>query len=281
MTYEDGIAGGPGAGCRPGAVRVPSGPAAHPYPCRRRALDVTQPRADLPQEAGQHRAARGSQPQATIGAVASQLHRAGRSLGPVGIAAIIAAVLVTFGVAAVVVPALLASGPATKPPPPAGALPAVSAPGDTPTPDASPTGGPTASAPTTRLPRLNVGRAEEMVVQLVNNEREKASCDRVRNDDRLHDAARAHSADMAEHNKMTHTGTDRSSPAERMRDAGYRDPLGENIAAGYQTPQDVMDGWMHNRGHRENILNCHATAIGVGLAYARDGTPYWTQDFGR
>ena len=58
-------------------------------------------------------------------------------------------------------------------------------------------------------------------------------------------------------------------------------PLSENIAKGFRTPQQVMDGWMRSKEHKANILNCNAKAIGVGLAVTKDGTAYWTQDFGR
>jgi uncharacterized protein YkwD len=238
-----------------------------PLISRRRTLDVTQPWSDEPPEA------RPPEPRHS--------HRSSDRLGPVGIAAIIAAVLVTLGIAAVVIPALLAGSPAPSNPPPAGGLPAgtVTVPSDQPSTD--PTTGPTASAGPTRTAKLNIGRAEDAVIALVNDEREKARCGKVRNDGRLHDVARSHSEDMAEHNKLSHTGSDRSSPMDRMRDAGYRNPLAENVASGYATPQEVVAAWMASRGHRENMLNCNAKAIGVGLAYARNGTSYWTQDFGR
>ena len=45
---------------------------------------------------------------------------------------------------------------------------------------------------------------------------------------------------------------------------------------GYPDAASVMDGWMNSPGHRANILSGNVTEIGVGLAYAADGTPYWT-----
>jgi uncharacterized protein YkwD len=245
------------------AARSPPSP-------RRRTLDPTQPTQPWADEP--------APPDASAGR-----HRAlgiGR-LGPIGLAAVVAAVLVMFGIGAIVVPALLSGGSSTAPPPAAAGPDGAEGGGESATPTVEPTTGPTASPRPTRTPKVNIGRYEDMVVDLVNDERQKAGCDRVRNDDNLHDAARAHSTDMAEHDFFSHTGSDRSSPQERMRDAGYRNPLAENIAAGYSTPQDVMDAMMRDRGHRELILNCHAKAIGVGLAFKRDGTAYWTQDFGR
>ena len=40
--------------------------------------------------------------------------------------------------------------------------------------------------------------------------------------------------------------------------------LGENIAAGYRTPQAVVEGWMGSEGHRANILTADFTHLGVG-----------------
>jgi uncharacterized protein YkwD len=37
---------------------------------------------------------------------------------------------------------------------------------------------------------------------------------------------------------------------------------------------------MKSPGHRANILNCQAIAVGVGVAYATNGSPYFTQEFG-
>lgn len=44
----------------------------------------------------------------------------------------------------------------------------------------------------------------------------------------------------------------------------------ENIAKGYATLEVVVDGWMNNKGHRENILTEEFTHVGVG--YAKEDT---------
>lgn len=56
--------------------------------------------------------------------------------------------------------------------------------------------------------------------------------------------------------------------------------MSENVAMGYASPTAVMDGWMNSQGHRTNILNCDAKAIGVGIAANSAGRLYWTQMFG-
>ena len=97
-------------------------------------------------------------------------------------------------------------------------------------------------------------------------------------------AARAHSLDMAEHGFVGHEGSDGSTFEQRIDAAGYPGqlPWGENVAAGYATPEDVVAGWMGSPGHCANIMEPGFVEIGVGYAF-REDSPYgafWTTDFG-
>ncbi|MGK5683132.1 CAP domain-containing protein [Actinoplanes sp. URMC 104] len=123
---------------------------------------------------------------------------------------------------------------------------------------------------------------ETQVVTLTNAERIKNGCGALRIDSRLVAAARAHSTDMVTNTFFDHTGSDGSTFVVREARAGYTTGASaENIAWGYRTPQAVVTGWMNSAGHRANILNCSSVAVGVGVAYAADGSLYWTQNFGR
>ena len=137
-----------------------------------------------------------------------------------------------------------------------------------------PTAKPAPSAPPSRQSQF-----EAEVVSLTNAARSDAGCDPLHTDSRLRQAARAHSADMAARGYFDHNSPDGTTPWDRMKDAGYTSPSGENIARGYQTPEAVVEGWLDSPGHRRNILNCESKAIGVGV-YFGDGGPWWTQDFG-
>lgn len=57
--------------------------------------------------------------------------------------------------------------------------------------------------------------------------------------------------------------------------------LDENITAGSDTPEGVVDQWMHSEGHRANILNPEFKELGVG--YCCDENTeyeyYWVQIF--
>ncbi|MGH8316581.1 MAG: CAP domain-containing protein [Steroidobacteraceae bacterium] len=97
-------------------------------------------------------------------------------------------------------------------------------------------------------------------------------------------AARAHSRDMAVHDFFSHTGSDGSSPGERVTRAGYRwSMVGENVASGVGTPQEVVAGWLASPHHCANIMTAGYRQMGVAFAVNRrsDKVIYWTEDFGR
>lgn len=124
------------------------------------------------------------------------------------------------------------------------------------------------------------GNLEQQVLTIVNQERGANGCKPVTINTRLSEASRLHSEDQAATDNMSHEGSDGSSPWERAERADYEHAIGENVAAGYPTAAAVMNGWMNSPGHRANILNCDAVAMGVGTATSADGTLYWTQMFG-
>ncbi|GAA3290957.1 hypothetical protein GCM10020295_06560 [Streptomyces cinereospinus] len=166
----------------------------------------------------------------------------------------------------------------TVPGPAAGAgsgAPTATTPG---TPATTAPSAPATTAPGTSGPAAPDSSAVNRVVALVNSERGKAGCSPVQLNAKLTQAAQAHSADMASHRTMSHTGSDGSDPGRRITEAGYVwSTYGENVAHGYSTPEQVMAGWMSSAGHKRNILNCAFQEIGVGLAQPGN---YWTQDFG-
>ncbi|WP_245814770.1 CAP domain-containing protein [Cystobacter ferrugineus] len=133
---------------------------------------------------------------------------------------------------------------------------------------------------------------EDEVLKLVNQQRAAgATCGGVAKpkvpaltfDERLRCAARVHSTDMGTNNFMSHTGSDGSTPWQRMTNAGYVwRSAAENVAAGYATPAAVVAGWMKSTGHCNNIMGSGVKHLGVGYYYAPSSTykHYWTQSFG-
>ena len=124
------------------------------------------------------------------------------------------------------------------------------------TPKATTSARATATSPSTPKATATASGATARIVELVNAERRKAGCSPVTLNATLVKAAQAHSADMAAHQNMSHTGSDGSSPGDRITRAGYNwSTYGENIAYGYATPEQVMAAWMSSQGHKANILN--------------------------
>lgn len=118
---------------------------------------------------------------------------------------------------------------------------------------------------------------ENKVLELVNAERAKQGLQPLEMDESVRSVARLKSQDMSKNNYFSHTSPTYGTPFEMLKKYGisYKS-AGENIAQGYQTPEQVVQGWMNSSGHRANILNASYTHIGIG--YEADGN-YWTQMF--
>ncbi len=119
------------------------------------------------------------------------------------------------------------------------------------------------------------------VVRLTNRERMSRGLGALAVDARLSQAAHVHSADMARRNFFAHECPSGTQAWDRAVAAGYTyRKIAENIAAGQQTPAQVVEGWMNSPGHRANILDGELTQIGVGYVTGGEYGTYWTQVFG-
>ena len=90
--------------------------------------------------------------------------------------------------------------------------------------------------------------------------------------------ARVHAEDMAGHGFVSHQGSDSSDPSQRLDRVGYLwIGVGENIAAGQETPEEVVPGWIRSQAHLANILSPDAVSAGVAMARSRGGEygTYW------
>ncbi len=100
----------------------------------------------------------------------------------------------------------------------------------------------------------------------------------------LKQAALAHSQDMANEDFMSHTGSDGSSPGDRIDRTGYLWwTWGENVAAGYSSVSSVVQGWINSSGHCANMMNPNFTNLGAAK-FSNSSSQYgiyWTQVFGR
>jgi uncharacterized protein YkwD len=96
----------------------------------------------------------------------------------------------------------------------------------------------------------------------------------------LADVALGHATDMAVHGYFNHLDLTGQSPADRVRAVGYREKLvGENIAYGPITVEEVVQGWLHSPDHCENIMDPRFAEMGIGLATGKASRPglFWVQ----
>jgi len=94
--------------------------------------------------------------------------------------------------------------------------------------------------------------------------------------------ALGHADDMAEHDYFEHQDLTGHSPADRVRAVGYREKrVGENIAYGPKSVEEVVQGWLDSPGHCENIMDPRFAEMGIGYAAGRSGRHgvYWVQVF--
>ena len=119
---------------------------------------------------------------------------------------------------------------------------------------------------------------EQQVINMVNEERAKKglSALTIQNDLTLAAEVRARELEQL----FAHTRPDGRNCFTALDDIGIPySSVGENIAYGYTTPSNVMEGWMNSPGHRANIMNAGYKKIGVGFWQDEYGRQYWTQIF--
>lgn len=132
---------------------------------------------------------------------------------------------------------------------------------------------------TDSVSEADVSRYAEEVLELVNVERMKVGAKPLRLTSDLQYAASIRSKELTK--LFSHDRPNGKECFTVLRDMGRT--VGENIAAGSQTPEAVVKQWMNSPGHRGNILNKDFRELGVGYCYdinARGGYKhYWVQIF--
>jgi uncharacterized protein YkwD len=142
-------------------------------------------------------------------------------------------------------------------------------------PAPTPTPSPSTSTSSSQTP-------QDRVLQLVNGARAQAGLAPLANNAALTSAAQSYSALMASTGCFGHTCGPVPDFSQRVTQAGYTGwtTLGENVAAGAATADEVFNTWMNSPGHRANILNASYRDSGVGMATGGPYGIYWTQEFG-
>jgi uncharacterized protein YkwD len=140
---------------------------------------------------------------------------------------------------------------------------------------------------------LGLARTRALTLCLLNQERAAEGLAPLRYEARLELASQRHSEDMVRRRYFAHDTPDGVDPQARILATGYpanNAYTGENLAWGERSessPVEIVDAWMHSRGHRENILRPDFTEVGVGVVLgggpkrdAAEVSATYTTDFG-
>lgn len=127
---------------------------------------------------------------------------------------------------------------------------------------------------------------ESELLRLVNIHRVSLGLPALIDSPAVREAARGHARHMIQHAFVGHLNPEGDGAGARLTAAGIPwEQVGENLAAGYATPQEVFEAWMASPGHREILEGAEWTRAGVGYACdpgTESGLPYvhyWTMDF--
>lgn len=120
----------------------------------------------------------------------------------------------------------------------------------------------------------------QLVVK-INQERARAGLPPFRLSGLLSDVAQRHACENASQNRLSHRGTDGSSPGTRALRVGYDfRHVTENVALGHATPDGVLRAWLFSSSHRQNIFDPRTVDLGVAVALGRDGRLHWVMNGG-
>jgi len=131
----------------------------------------------------------------------------------------------------------------------------------------------------------DVQAVRESMLRIVNAARLVAGRPPLDLDPQLNAAAQAHADDMLARTYYAHQSPEGTLPRARLLTVGYlADVVGENLAAGQTSVENVMEAWLHSVDHRRNLLDPRFVQLGVGIAvgsYQHRYKVLWVQDFAR
>jgi len=106
----------------------------------------------------------------------------------------------------------------------------------------------------------------EHALELINTYRTAKGLTALRLDARLTIAAKMQSRDLAKTDRISHYGSDGSSPWDRVKRAGYDAKIAaENVGTGQASLDEVFKGWTESPGHNRNLLLPAARDMGIAL----------------
>ena len=133
----------------------------------------------------------------------------------------------------------------------------------------------------------NIADADGFYEDLVNAQRIKSGVAPLHPDALLEQSAQTYAQDMLSRGFFSHVSPTGQTLNDRILQSGYYDPIilhcncvtrflvGENLAQGQRTADEVVQDWMQSPTHRSVLLDPAFTDTGVGEAAG-----IWVEHFG-
>jgi uncharacterized protein YkwD len=123
-------------------------------------------------------------------------------------------------------------------------------------------------------------QAERHLLDLANAERARVGSPQLKMDEGLARAARAHAAQMASQNQLSHQFSGEASLTQRIAAVStlHLNRAGENVAVA-PNAANAHQGLMSSPPHRDNLLSAQFNVAGIGV-FRRGHLLYVAQDFG-
>lgn len=122
----------------------------------------------------------------------------------------------------------------------------------------------------------------QKVVDLTNQERKKHGLEPLERLDVMMNAAQIRATEQIK--VSGHKRPDNTDYITVVNDVNFKligaYSIGENVAQGQYTPEEVVESWMNSPGHSANILNPDYKYIGIGTVSEKSKL-YWSQIFYR
>ena len=127
----------------------------------------------------------------------------------------------------------------------------------------------------------NAAETKAEIGALVNAQRTSHGRTALTENAALDKAAQSHACWMAKTGNFSHKGRGGSGPMARTKSAGYCTRLtAENIAMGYSSAGQVVNGWLTSSGHLKNIMLRKTRNYGLGVAMM-NGKPAWVMVYAK
>jgi len=109
------------------------------------------------------------------------------------------------------------------------------------------------------------------LLNATNSQRQAGGLETLQSDKQLTAAAQAKANDMAARDYWSHTTPEGDEPWTFVKKQGYSySKAGENLAYGFNSSNDTINGWMNSPSHRSNMLEANYQQVGFGFANTKN-----------